>query len=627
MESKGFIIKDLLVRLILIIVFIFLLIWLFPMPDLKPLNSQIFSDNLDRMKAVARTYYTVERLPQELNSYKKMTLREMIDNHLIMPLIDSNGKTCSANDSYIQITKLENEYVIKVYLSCSDKQDYIIEHFGCYDICSDKCKMLETTTTTLASSARQKTTKLVTTGRKTTTKEARITTTQGQGKLYEYQFVKNNCSENLDSYSCPSGYTLAGSTCIKDGTVTSVVDAKKNIEYVKSVDTKDATAVINNSTSLVDAKTSTETKTSTVTANAVKQTVGATAKTVTDRVSATKTTSKDVKGAVATTTTTNATYTVIQNYHVITATKYVTYGWKYDYTKIDTSSGLAYSNANEKLVFVDSWDELTCATCFTTVTKYKYYHYTKTAGEVSYSCDKFEGYSLYDGDKCRKPTTVTKKCPEGYSENGSVCSKSTTTYSCSKYGSDYTLDSANHACVKTITTYSCPSGTKKTSDEKVCTKSTTTYSCPEGTETTSDKTKCIKTTYSCPANTSDKTYTLNGTNCTLKTTSTVYTCPSGTSKTNDKTKCAKQNSKTTYTCPDGYTLQGTKCSKTNIKENAYYTCDKGVLKGQTCIITSSKSDTKKAEEKYKTVCNQEYKWSTNTSIDGWSYTGNKREIK
>ena len=60
-ERRGLSIKGLLIRLILIIIFIFLLIWLFPMPDLKPLNNQIFSDNLDRMKDVAKSYYTVER--------------------------------------------------------------------------------------------------------------------------------------------------------------------------------------------------------------------------------------------------------------------------------------------------------------------------------------------------------------------------------------------------------------------------------------------------------------------------------------------------------------------------------------------------------------------------------------
>ena len=81
------------------------------------------------MKNVAKTYYTVERLPENINDYKKMTLKEMIENKLILPLMDSNGNYCSEKDSYVQITKLENEYIIKVYLSCSDKQDYIIEHF------------------------------------------------------------------------------------------------------------------------------------------------------------------------------------------------------------------------------------------------------------------------------------------------------------------------------------------------------------------------------------------------------------------------------------------------------------------------------------------------------------------
>ena len=71
-----------------------------------------------------------------------MTLREIQKQKLILPLMDSNGNYCSEDKSYVQITKLENEYIIKVYLSCTDTQDYIIEHFGCYDICSNECKML-----------------------------------------------------------------------------------------------------------------------------------------------------------------------------------------------------------------------------------------------------------------------------------------------------------------------------------------------------------------------------------------------------------------------------------------------------------------------------------------------------
>ena len=43
-----------------------------------------------------------------------------------------------------------------------------------------------------------------------------------------------------------------------------------------------------------------------------------------------------------------------------------------------------------------------------------------------------------------------------------------------------------------------------------------------------------------------------------------------------------------------------------------------------CFKTINTADTKDAEKLYKVSCHQEYKWSTKTSIEGWSYTGNKR---
>ena len=189
-ERRGITIKDLLIRLILIIIFIFLLIWLFPMPNLKPLNNQIFADNVARMKDVAKSYYTTERLPKNVGDSKKMTLQEMIDNHLILPLTDSKGKTCSATESYVEITKMENEYVIKVNLSCSDQKNYVIEHFGCYDICSDTCKALEQVATTNCATSAYKTSRKATTiytaRRKTTTASTTEWTTTKTNLLKTY---------------------------------------------------------------------------------------------------------------------------------------------------------------------------------------------------------------------------------------------------------------------------------------------------------------------------------------------------------------------------------------------------------------------------------------------------------
>lgn len=620
MDKKGFTIIDLLVRLVLIIIFIFLLIWLFPMPNLKPLNNQIFSDNVDRMKNVAKTYYTTERLPENINDFKKMTLKEMLDKKLILPLMDSNGNYCSEKDSYVQVTKLENEYVIKVYLSCSDTQDYIIEHFGCYDICSDTCKMLEETTTTTHGI----TTKYNGTTKKRTTLKTTtyLPTTSKTKYVYEYEFMKNVCNNVFDKYTCPSGYTQAGDKCIKNGSITKTVKAIEKTTYVVSTDTKDAKAVIDSKTEKVAANKSEKTVTSTIDANKSEKTSDKVVTSI-QNVTADKKTSYDVKGAVGTEKITYASYSTVQNYDVITATKYATaYKWSYDYTLTSFNGAESYVKDSEKLELVDSWQEIVCDSCYATRTVYKYYHYVKEYTNFTYSCDAFPGYSLYDTNKCRKATTTNKGCPSGYTDTGSNCKKSTVTYSCSSYGSAYTLDSAKKTCTKTTTSYSCPSGTTKNSDGKTCAKQV--YGCPSGT--TEKSGKCVSTSYSCPSNTTDKTYTLSGSKCTVKTKKVEYTCPSGTTATSDEKYCVKTTSKTSYTCDSypGYSLVVNKCTKTTRTPKTTYSCDKGVLSGTSCVITESTSDVQNATKDYKLSCNQEYKWSTKASISGWTYTGNKR---
>lgn len=610
-ERNGLTIKGLLIRLILIVIFIFLLIWLFPMPDLKPLNNQIFAENMDRMRDVAKSYYTLERLPKDFNTSKKMTLKQMIDEHLILPLMDSNGNYCDEEDSYVKITKLENEYIIRIQLSCTDKKDYVIEHYGCYDICSDKCKMLETTT-----SANKATTNV------------KVTTTKNNGKLYEYQFVKNVCTDKFDKYVCPSGYYLVGDKCVKNGSETITKDAYKNVSNITSTDTKDAKPIVSTSDEKEPASCKVTTLTSTIDATPSSSVVDEII-TGTQKVTANKKYTYDVKGAVGTVKTVTADYIKIQNYDVIEATKIATgYKWTYVSTLTSDQSNLAFTNDTEKLVLVDSWEELTCDTCFTTVRIYKYYRYKKEATGYSYSCDAFPGYEKYGTDKCRKATTITTKCPDGYTDNGSKCTKKEVTYSCSKYGADYKLDETKKTCTKLVgVSYSCPAGTTKTSDEKYCNKNV--YGCPSGT-TSIGNGKCSSTTYSCPANTSNKTYTLNGTKCIVKTKVKVCTCPKGTVQTSDKLYCIKTNSKTTYSCENypGYTLNGTKCTKTTTTQKITYSCDKGyILNGTSCVKTVNTSSTKNAEAIYNTHCEQKYKWSTSTSINGWTYTGNKREVK
>ena len=158
-EKRGFPFRNFLLKLILIIVFVFLLCWLLPKfmvpaitkslnengkncttatcenSGIKALTSQIFADNLEKMKNAAISYYTNERLPKNVGESDKMTLSDMIGKKIITPLIDKNNKAVDVEKSYVKITKVDDEYILKVNIKDSEKEDYILVHLGCYNYC------------------------------------------------------------------------------------------------------------------------------------------------------------------------------------------------------------------------------------------------------------------------------------------------------------------------------------------------------------------------------------------------------------------------------------------------------------------------------------------------------------
>ena len=143
-EKRGFPIRDFLLRLVLIIIFVLLLMWLLPTKtinngsnvDLSPLTNRIFNANIQEMKEAAIPYFTTERLPKNVGDEVKLTLQEMLDLKLLLPFTDKNGDTCDTKNSYVTVTKEENEYILKVYLKCNDDEDYILVHIGCYSYCT-----------------------------------------------------------------------------------------------------------------------------------------------------------------------------------------------------------------------------------------------------------------------------------------------------------------------------------------------------------------------------------------------------------------------------------------------------------------------------------------------------------
>ena len=162
-RRDKFSIKDILIQVLFVAIFIFLLMWLFPMKkdvknalknlnietaNLQPLYDQIFNNNVQTMKEAAISYYTTPRLPEKIGDEKKMTLSDMLKNNLVLSFSDSKGKQCDLLESYVSITKMSDEYILKVNLKCSEQEDYILVHLGCYNYCDGGiCEKKEETPT------------------------------------------------------------------------------------------------------------------------------------------------------------------------------------------------------------------------------------------------------------------------------------------------------------------------------------------------------------------------------------------------------------------------------------------------------------------------------------------------
>ena len=211
-ERHGSLIINLLLKILLIIAFIFVLVWLFPTKNyLNPLFQEIFRNNINSMKDSATTYFTNERLPKNVGDKVRLTLREMLDMKLLLPFVDKYDKECNLDTSYVEITKTETEYELKVYLSCSKEEAYIIEHLGCTDKCNTGCNGNKDNTTPSNPSNPSKTT------------------------ITEYEFQRLVEKEEFNGYECKRGYTIEGKTCIKKITKTDTKDATPNYEVKETL--------------------------------------------------------------------------------------------------------------------------------------------------------------------------------------------------------------------------------------------------------------------------------------------------------------------------------------------------------------------------------------------------------
>ena len=138
-KNPGLNWKDLLIKLIFVVVFILLLIWLFKIntPNMKPFYSNQFRENIKYMQDEAESYYTNERLPKVVGDSADISLRDMINKNLILPFVDEDGNSCDLDASYVEVTKNQNDYTLKTTLVCPKEKNTVVKTLGCYNYCED----------------------------------------------------------------------------------------------------------------------------------------------------------------------------------------------------------------------------------------------------------------------------------------------------------------------------------------------------------------------------------------------------------------------------------------------------------------------------------------------------------
>jgi hypothetical protein len=124
--------------------------------------------------------------------------------------------------------------------------------------------------------------------------------------------------------------------------------------------------------------------------------------------------------------------------------------------------------------------------------------------------------------------------------------------------------------------------------------------------------------------------TLNGTKCVITTNDTKpvdYSCVAGDLKDGKCVITTNTSKQPDYTCATG-TLSGTKCiTSSTDKKDVVYTCDAGYTNaGSACYKTSTVQDITNADAKYKTIASKTYKWSKESTLEGWTPTGKTREL-
>ena len=123
-KNPGINWKDLIVKVIFFVIFILILMWLFPkVPNMTAFYSNVFRENISYMQDAAKSYYTNERLPKNVGDMANIqdTVLELSDTaskKIIAYFSESQLALIDKDTNFIIVNQAQDHFEAKIsYIS------------------------------------------------------------------------------------------------------------------------------------------------------------------------------------------------------------------------------------------------------------------------------------------------------------------------------------------------------------------------------------------------------------------------------------------------------------------------------------------------------------------------------
>lgn len=124
---------SLFIKVVIIFVFVLIIIWLISKIIGKNKLSETFINNINNMEKVSIEYFKTIDLPLNKGKKLKITLGELIEKELIVSVNNNSEHTCDMKESYSEIAREKNKYVVTTTLKCGKEKNTIKKDFSLED--------------------------------------------------------------------------------------------------------------------------------------------------------------------------------------------------------------------------------------------------------------------------------------------------------------------------------------------------------------------------------------------------------------------------------------------------------------------------------------------------------------